>query len=764
MSGSERSVAPGRRGHQGRRSVSRHGDAAEIEADRAARVVAGGGRVSNWSFSAVPTAETVHREEAQKGGPAKASKDDKKEVEEAVTKTGEALLETKAGKKVKEELLALPPVKAAKDFAGTTGGKVAIGAGLVGGVSALAATGKELPVQPPAIPLSLINPKLEGFSAKVTWKGPVNAPTEGGIVISFSPKGPSTKGSKQKDFAAETARLQEADRRFKEGLKSSQQRSDEDFAMQYMVLQQMAKRSTFVPFDPGKVAEPPAVYGPQLPPDAGAGSEKDAEQQPKKDDDAPVQREAANGVVSSTLDGEQVQGHVDDALIDGGRPLDRSTRTFMEARFGVDFSGVRIHDDSRASRAASGLEASAFTVGEHVVFAGGRFDPDGPTGRHLLAHELAHVVQQSRVEPGAMPLQRLGAGNWIGVFLGVSEGKWSDEELTDYLGLVTSTKSIEGKFHSDNKARAIVRRWTTADAAFDLTAAQKVLLIQEMLDGPTLAADEEAIVDLLTLSPAAHLPDLIGPKGVPLDRVEADIDGEVQQSRLQGWLAVSFVGGRDAVKAGKVVVAGKDPEKGYQDLQKGVTEANAPLRAQIPKEVVDAMAAAWKKSFPKGKSMERGGLWVQHKNGKREWIPATKTTSGTTTIPYDKVPKGSKILVVGHTHPYDESEGGHLGVVFSGGDFSSMVWESGPVEVVAAGTRLYALVRTPTFDAFVAKAKSKADLAERIENEFDATVKEASGSFAEKVHAAARATCRKYGLVLYEGTAAGEVLKVDVSR
>jgi hypothetical protein len=66
----------------------------------------------------------------------------------------------------------------------------------------------------------------------------------------------------------------------------------------------------------------------------------------------------------------------------------------MEPRFGHDFSQVRVHTDRRAGEAAEAIDASAYTIGRHVVFARGRYRPGTIDGRRLLAHELAHVVQQ----------------------------------------------------------------------------------------------------------------------------------------------------------------------------------------------------------------------------------------------------------------------------------------------------------------------------------------------------------------------------------
>jgi hypothetical protein len=87
------------------------------------------------------------------------------------------------------------------------------------------------------------------------------------------------------------------------------------------------------------------------------------------------------------------------ATADGGAPLPATVRQEMEQGFGHDFSQVRVHTGARAESSASLRRAQAYTVGPHIVFGPGRFAPAGEAGRHLLAHELTHVLQQ-----GATPL------------------------------------------------------------------------------------------------------------------------------------------------------------------------------------------------------------------------------------------------------------------------------------------------------------------------------------------------------------------------
>src|SRR2546423_3508203 len=87
---------------------------------------------------------------------------------------------------------------------------------------------------------------------------------------------------------------------------------------------------------------------------------------------------------------------VDEVLSSGGgQPLDESTRSFMEPRFGHDFSRVRVHADGRAAESAQSVNALAYTAGQDVVFGGGQYEPGTNEGKKLLAHELTHVVQQT---------------------------------------------------------------------------------------------------------------------------------------------------------------------------------------------------------------------------------------------------------------------------------------------------------------------------------------------------------------------------------
>jgi hypothetical protein len=112
-----------------------------------------------------------------------------------------------------------------------------------------------------------------------------------------------------------------------------------------------------------------------------------------------VTRHAPVNRLQTTLSNAAVQHLVESVLRLPGEPLASDIRADMEARFGADFGAVRIHTGSEASDSAVALEANAFTVGQQIVFGNARYAPETASGLGLLAHELAHVVQQSRGGP-----------------------------------------------------------------------------------------------------------------------------------------------------------------------------------------------------------------------------------------------------------------------------------------------------------------------------------------------------------------------------
>lgn len=96
------------------------------------------------------------------------------------------------------------------------------------------------------------------------------------------------------------------------------------------------------------------------------------------------------------------------AALGRGRPLRGSIRSRMESAFGRSFSGVEVHTDARAASLASRLNARAFTIGNHVAFGAGEYRPGTLVGDALMAHELAHVAQQSAAAEAVQPMTASG--------------------------------------------------------------------------------------------------------------------------------------------------------------------------------------------------------------------------------------------------------------------------------------------------------------------------------------------------------------------
>jgi len=129
------------------------------------------------------------------------------------------------------------------------------------------------------------------------------------------------------------------------------------------------------------------------------------EKEKEDDDEKVVQTKPIAGQITPLVQTQAVPNHTPEvtpaaeaninAMKGGGRPLDSTTRAFMEPRFGHNFSQVRVHTDAQAAESAKGVNALAYTTGQDIVFKAGRYAPDSQAGRNLIAHELTHVVQQS---------------------------------------------------------------------------------------------------------------------------------------------------------------------------------------------------------------------------------------------------------------------------------------------------------------------------------------------------------------------------------
>lgn len=384
------------------------GDRFEQEADRLAdAVVAGHGALARPASSAAMG--------LQRDGPGTEKSDQEKQTE-ALKKLGEAFLETPAGKQILERIKEDKLVSGGAAFASTLPGKLIAGTAASGAVAALAATHKPLPAQIPEIQFDWIKPGLApGLSFRITWEGPVDHPSSALISFKYTEQAPSRSQrdspapSASDRMRAETARLAAADARFRAGLRYPPG-SPEDLRQK---AEQAALQGALRRFAPGPdlaaIARPPPASGPRLTlpqPDFGYRPRQPSigdalrltspaelpGQADKKRDEPILQRKPASQGTSTTA----APPLVHETLASAGQPLDAGTRAFMALRLGHDFSRVRIHADSRAAASARAVDAQAYTVGEHIAFDNGMYSPHTARGRHLLAHELVHTLQQGQ--------------------------------------------------------------------------------------------------------------------------------------------------------------------------------------------------------------------------------------------------------------------------------------------------------------------------------------------------------------------------------
>lgn len=126
-----------------------------------------------------------------------------------------------------------------------------------------------------------------------------------------------------------------------------------------------------------------------------------------------------------------------------GMPMSARDQRFFNDRFGHDFSHVRIHNDSRAHHSAERFNAKAYTTGNHIAFGSGQYQPGSTEGRHLMAHELTHVVQQNGGQ-AAGEIQRVVSNDYSRGNDDASECDYETARVNATLTVDTSNCSGEG--------------------------------------------------------------------------------------------------------------------------------------------------------------------------------------------------------------------------------------------------------------------------------------------------------------------------------
>ena len=135
---------------------------------------------------------------------------------------------------------------------------------------------------------------------------------------------------------------------------------------------------------------------------------------------------------------------VHEVLGSPGQSLDSASRNFFESRFGHDFSRVRIHADERASESAQSVNALAYTVGPHIAFAAGQYQPRTASGQRLLTHELTHVVQQNGSIPSRLAVDSPASAAEQEAHAMASRTPWAASLLARTPGAVTLQRQGAG--------------------------------------------------------------------------------------------------------------------------------------------------------------------------------------------------------------------------------------------------------------------------------------------------------------------------------
>ncbi len=128
----------------------------------------------------------------------------------------------------------------------------------------------------------------------------------------------------------------------------------------------------------------------------------------KKEEEKPVQKKGQNS--ETEIQNNELEGKLDSSK-GSGTGLDKKTKREMESGFGSDFSNVKIHTDANAVQMSQELGAQAFTNGNDVYFNEGKYNPGSKEGKHLLAHELTHTVQQTGAKQKSGTIQKSSIEN-----------------------------------------------------------------------------------------------------------------------------------------------------------------------------------------------------------------------------------------------------------------------------------------------------------------------------------------------------------------
>ena len=271
-----------------------------------------------------------------------------------------------------------------------------------------------------------------------------------------------------------------------------------------------------------------------------------------------MRRDSAVGLEGGVVEGD-LQNQIDSAR-GGGQPLDRGVGSKIGGALGADFSGVKVHTDSKSDNLNRSLSAKAFTLGSDVFFSKGAYNPGTQSGKQLLAHELTHVVQQTggagkqalrqeeqlpqpptpAAEPvittspeivaqrtvwswvnGAWAAQdqdepqtaqpgRDGTYDWETVDTGIAQ----EEEAAEPVVLKITYGAAHGDLHFGGRPTKTKSKWSiTKDAAKTLMEAEITNRMQDIVNAAT-AAPDGTIAWILIADSKKAIGDAVGVAGI----------------------------------------------------------------------------------------------------------------------------------------------------------------------------------------------------------------------------------------------------------
>jgi hypothetical protein len=228
----------------------------------------------------------------------------------------------------------------------------------------------------------------------------------------------------------------------------------------------------------------------------------------------------------------------------GGQGLDGQARRLMESRFGLGLGHVRIHADAAAARAADSVDASAFTLGRDIWFGSGQYRPGQSSGLHLLAHELAHTVQQRGRPAAAQASLRVGSVH--------DPAEAAADRAAD---AVLANRSVASPGSS---AGAVIRRKPKVSAVPDNAAAR----IVELDDGKRYRVVRTVKLEQTTEEVPASGPTLKGQ--IDKDNIWLQVDWcKERQHRGQVKVGANLPAGALSVlkDLGQSILDGSDPKE-----------------------------------------------------------------------------------------------------------------------------------------------------------------------------------------------------------